>query len=223
MRGPPLDEQFAESPLCIYGVGLSLNDALNDALTAKSAGLAGRPEARLDVEEQWRRAVDEKDEDEKAEIRRRINDLRESLDRVHEAQFSYECPSFSPPTLVSLCLQAVRDEPALHAAVASWDLALRLKQVDKVSVLLENMHEQLGYDCTEILQRHIAEYRQLRGRLFVPYTINRYLHGYQRAGVRFLAELFLGRRHAPGEQIKGGILADEMGLGKTIQVIGKWR
>eukprot|EP00884_Botryococcus_braunii_P005792 jgi/Botrbrau1/15213/Bobra.0149s0068.5 len=45
----------------------------------------------------------------------------------------------------------------------------------------------------------------------VPASINRYLRGYQREGVRFLF-----RQYAKGE---GGILADDMGLGKTVQTI----
>ncbi|GAB4813149.1 hypothetical protein N2152v2_000195 [Parachlorella kessleri] len=45
----------------------------------------------------------------------------------------------------------------------------------------------------------------------VPATINRYLRGYQRDGVRFLY-----RQYCRGT---GGILADDMGLGKTVQCV----
>ncbi|XP_039766693.1 DNA excision repair protein ERCC-6-like 2 [Ornithorhynchus anatinus] len=45
----------------------------------------------------------------------------------------------------------------------------------------------------------------------VPYTINRYLRGYQRDGARFLYGHYSRRR--------GCVLGDDMGLGKTVQVI----
>ncbi|NXC20328.1 ER6L2 protein, partial [Corythaeola cristata] len=46
---------------------------------------------------------------------------------------------------------------------------------------------------------------------FIPYTINRYLRGYQREGAQFLYGHYANKR--------GCILGDDMGLGKTIQVI----
>ncbi|XP_064032835.1 DNA excision repair protein ERCC-6-like 2 [Pogoniulus pusillus] len=46
---------------------------------------------------------------------------------------------------------------------------------------------------------------------FIPYTINRYLHDYQREGAEFLYGHYTNKR--------GCILGDDMGLGKTIQVI----
>lgn len=46
----------------------------------------------------------------------------------------------------------------------------------------------------------------------IPAPINRFLKGYQRAGIEFLYKLY--------KEGKGGILGDDMGLGKTIQVIG---
>ncbi|CAM9983716.1 unnamed protein product, partial [Hapterophycus canaliculatus] len=42
-------------------------------------------------------------------------------------------------------------------------------------------------------------------------SINRYLRGYQREGVRWL--------HAKYKAGQGGILGDDMGLGKTVQSI----
>lgn len=50
----------------------------------------------------------------------------------------------------------------------------------------------------------------LSGTIQVPYTINRYLRGYQREGVKFIYDSFIKSR--------GCILGDDMGLGKTIQV-----
>ncbi|XP_052557139.1 DNA excision repair protein ERCC-6-like 2 [Tympanuchus pallidicinctus] len=46
---------------------------------------------------------------------------------------------------------------------------------------------------------------------FIPYTINRYLRGYQREGAQFLYWHYANKR--------GCILGDDMGLGKTVQVI----
>ena len=46
----------------------------------------------------------------------------------------------------------------------------------------------------------------------VPATINRFLRGYQREGVRFLY-----RQYCRGT---GGILADDMGLGESAGVMG---
>uniref|UniRef100_A0AAY5K3N0 Excision repair cross-complementation group 6-like 2 n=1 Tax=Esox lucius TaxID=8010 RepID=A0AAY5K3N0_ESOLU len=46
----------------------------------------------------------------------------------------------------------------------------------------------------------------------VPYTINRYLRGYQREGIQFIYDNYALSR--------GCILGDDMGLGKTVQVIG---
>uniref|UniRef100_A0A8C0VT07 SNF2 N-terminal domain-containing protein n=1 Tax=Castor canadensis TaxID=51338 RepID=A0A8C0VT07_CASCN len=45
----------------------------------------------------------------------------------------------------------------------------------------------------------------------IPYTINRYLRGYQREGAQFLYGHYVRGR--------GCILGDDMGLGKTVQVI----
>lgn len=45
---------------------------------------------------------------------------------------------------------------------------------------------------------------------FIPYTINRYLRGYQREGAQFLYWHYANKR--------GCILGDDMGLGKTVQV-----
>lgn len=44
----------------------------------------------------------------------------------------------------------------------------------------------------------------------IPYTINRYLRDYQRAGAQFLYGHFI--------RGTGCILGDDMGLGKTVQV-----
>ncbi|XP_069034509.1 DNA excision repair protein ERCC-6-like 2 isoform X1 [Embiotoca jacksoni] len=46
----------------------------------------------------------------------------------------------------------------------------------------------------------------------VPFTINRYLRGYQREGIRFIYNNYICSR--------GCVLGDDMGLGKTVQVIG---
>jgi hypothetical protein len=217
MRGPPRDEQFAASPLAIGTVGLSLNEAL----AAKRAEQIGQPAAaRSGVEllahkltyGQQADSVESKKVPltSRTEMSSRNDRQRVALDDVHKAQAGTEHASFSPPTLIALCLQAVRDEPRLHAAVASWDRR-------------DGGHDEDLQKLCLVLDEHMDKYRQLRGRLLVPYTINRYLFDYQREGVRFLADIYTGRRHAPGEEIKGGILADEMGLGKTIQVIGELR
>jgi hypothetical protein len=249
MRGPPRDEQFAASPLAIGMVGLSLNEAFA-AECAKQAGQpiaarSGLEDLLANLEESKKKMSDTT----RYEIGPRIDMQRVALDNMHNAQRP-ELESFSPPPLVALCLQAVRDEPRLHAAVASWDLACRrdgdrddgktseLLEVQLLEVLQDHMgkyrelwgrllvpytDDDKASEVFGVLRDHKDKYRQLRGRLLVPYTINRYLYDYQREGARFLADIYTGRRHAPGEEIKGGILADEMGLGKTIQVIGELR
>jgi hypothetical protein len=217
MRGPPRDEQFATSPLAIGTVGLSLDEAFaaECAMRPGQPAAAGSGLGSLVHKRTYGQQANSAEFN--TILMYRIDSERVALDKLHNAQLGPEHASFSPPTLVALCLQAVRDEPRLHADVSSWDLARRRSPPGSYT------DDGEVSELFEVLQNHMDKYRQLRGRLLVPYTINRYLFDYQREGVRFLADIFTGRRHAPGEEIKGGILADEMGLGKTIQVIGELR
>ncbi|KAJ9105530.1 hypothetical protein QFC21_001901 [Naganishia friedmannii] len=53
----------------------------------------------------------------------------------------------------------------------------------------------------------------------VPISISRFLRRYQRVGVQFFYDRYVGIKVDDIGIVKGGVLGDDMGLGKTIQVL----
>lgn len=54
----------------------------------------------------------------------------------------------------------------------------------------------------------------------VPISLSRFLRRYQRIGIQFFYDRYIGIKVEGIGLVKGGILGDDMGLGKTIQVLG---
>lgn len=50
----------------------------------------------------------------------------------------------------------------------------------------------------------------LRG-IEVPIAINRFLRDYQRKGIEFFYERYIGRKLPDGSKVNGGVLGDDMG------------
>lgn len=53
----------------------------------------------------------------------------------------------------------------------------------------------------------------------IPISISRFLRRYQRIGVQFFYDRYVGIQVDDIGIVRGGVLGDDMGLGKTIQVL----
>ena len=56
--------------------------------------------------------------------------------------------------------------------------------------------------------------------IVIPISISRFLRRYQRVGVHFFYDRYVGIKVDNIGIVRGGVLGDDMGLGKTIQVLG---